>query len=415
MAARSRLPFRQLAAAQGPFARINRRVHEAAARTEAAYPPVIPSRTAKSKSAKRQRVAELFERLRAADAQEKVETLTKIQRKKYIVYPQTFALNADRWYQHFTKTAYISGLPPGLSGAAVEDAGVDADALRAFTRSSLLQESWHLKKRRPFLQKEQQQLAAPFLRNLVSGLRSGLVQGNPVLRTSSLDFDPQVSFYWMRGQRIIPRGHQSGRLEPIRFQIEDKPHSQLRTPHQLPELVPLESDISADVPVILSSPDKLPLFRRQNENNIFTGSKLADPCHYGHTQFHLVPDRFRRDKMIKKNLKDQIEVNLRANGISSLFAWTGAQAMYQGFWCGQDLTRPFVSQAVITDGQYFSFFCYQLNTLALTAETDVGNTRKNVCWGTESMPLYESITDDNVIGWNDDVFMILVKFLLNRP
>ncbi|MCJ8742531.1 hypothetical protein PDJAM_G00083050, partial [Pangasius djambal] len=81
----------------------------------------------------------------------------------------------------------------------------------------------------------------------------------------------------------------------------------------------------------------------------------------------MVPDRFRRDKLINKNLSDHIEVFLRANAIASLFAWTGAQAMYQGFWSEQDVSRPFVSQAVITDGQYFSFFCYQLNTLALSS------------------------------------------------
>jgi len=61
-----------------------------------------------------------------------------------------------------------------------------------------------------------------------------------------------------------------------------------------------------------------------------TGAKLEDPCCYGHTQFHMVPDRFRRDKMSKRGLSDQVEVFLRANGIASLFAWTGAQAMYQG-------------------------------------------------------------------------------------
>lgn len=60
------------------------------------------------------------------------------------------------------------------------------------------------------------------------------------------------------------------------------------------------------------------------------GAKLQDPCCYGHTQFHMVPDRFRRDKLIKKNLSEHIEVFLRANAIASLFAWTGAQAMYQG-------------------------------------------------------------------------------------
>lgn len=60
------------------------------------------------------------------------------------------------------------------------------------------------------------------------------------------------------------------------------------------------------------------------------GSKVADPCRYGHTQFHLIPDRLKRENLIKKNLAHQIEVVNRANGIASLFAWTAAQAMYQG-------------------------------------------------------------------------------------
>lgn len=33
---------------------------------------------------------------------------------------------------------------------------------------------------------------------------------------------------------------------------------------------------------------------------------------------------------MRANLEDQIEVVYRANGIASLFAWTAAQAMYQG-------------------------------------------------------------------------------------
>lgn len=61
-----------------------------------------------------------------------------------------------------------------------------------------------------------------------------------------------------------------------------------------------------------------------------TGSKVADPCCYGHTQFHLIPDKLKRERLVKANLEDQIEVVYRANGIASLFAWTAAQAMYQG-------------------------------------------------------------------------------------
>ncbi|KAI7812455.1 39S ribosomal protein S30, mitochondrial [Triplophysa rosa] len=389
----------------------SRNVQIIASTAESLYPPILPSRTAKSKSAKRRVLLEFFEQLRACTAQEKIRALTRIQREKYVIYPQTFALNADRWYQHYTKTAYVSGLPEKTFD---NDESVLSE-LRSAVCNSILQEHWYMKKGRAFAHKEQEHSVAPYLRNIVCALKNVLAKENPVLGLSSLDFDPQVNFYWLRGERTIPRGHRSGRVEPMRFQIDDKPHSQIRISQQLPEFVPLEADISTEVPVVQSAPDLLPLFRRQYDNNIFVGAKLEDPCCYGHTQFHMVPDRFRRDKMSKRGLSDQVEVTLRANGIASLFAWTGAQAMYQGFWSEEDVSRPFVSQAVITDGQYFSFFCYQLNTLALTQRSDGSNVRKNLCWGTESMRLYERVTDGDVVGWNDAVLRLLVRFLLNKP
>lgn len=60
------------------------------------------------------------------------------------------------------------------------------------------------------------------------------------------------------------------------------------------------------------------------------GSKVPDPCKYGHTQFHLMPEKLSRNRLTKLGIADQIEVFYRSNGITSLFAWTGAQAMYQG-------------------------------------------------------------------------------------
>lgn len=86
-----------------------------------------------------------------------------------------------------------------------------------------------------------------------------------------------------------------------------------------------------------------------------------------------------------------------------------------GFWNHEDVTRPFVSQAVITDGRFFSFFCYQLNTVALSVETDAGNPRKNLLWGTESLRLYDRVQDGAVVGLNDAVIGLLVQFLMNRP
>ncbi|KAF3828729.1 hypothetical protein GH733_004635 [Mirounga leonina] len=342
----------------------------------ARYPPIVASLTAKSKAARQRRVERWQATVHAAvSVDEKLRILTKMQFMKYVVYPQTFALNADRWYQSFTKTAFLSGLPPPPAEPAepAEPAPVlDLAALRAAACDCLLQEHFYLRrKRRPPLYQDREAIASPFLDQLVATLVGLLSAHNPALATATLDCKRPVHFYWLRGEEIIPSGHRKGRVDALRYQINDKPHNQIRISKQLPQ--------------------------------------TADPYCYGHTQFHLLPDKLKRERLLKQNCADQIEVVFRANAIASLFAWTGAQALYQGFWSEADVTRPFVSQGVITDGKYFSFFCYQLNTLALTAQADRNNPRKNICWGTQSKPLYETIEDNNVKGFNDDVLLQLLR------
>ncbi|XP_003216270.3 large ribosomal subunit protein mL65 [Anolis carolinensis] len=380
------------------------------------YPPVVASLTAKSQAAKLRRRQRYHQEIHdAPSAQEKLRLYGKRQRMKYVVYPQTWALHADRWYQSFTKTAFVPGLPEaGQEG--LPDGDLDLAQLRSIACDVLLQEYFYQRKLRPLPFRQNERGPAPFLSHLVPALVAHLAARNPVLETgSAIDYQPDVNFYWMRGEIVVPRGHRKGRIDPMRFQIDDKPHCQIRIMKQLPEFVPLTYVAPEDIPIIKVLPDKLPLFKRQYYNKIFIGSQIADPCTYGHTQFHLLPDRLKRERLIAQNRADQIETPFRANAITSLFAWTGAQAMYQGFWSEADVTRPFVSQAVITDGRYFAFFCYQLNTLALTVDADKNNPRKNICWGTESKPLYEAIEDNNVKGFNDEILLQLVKFLLKRP
>lgn len=161
--------------------------------SNARYPPVLPSTTAKSRSAKRRRVTEFFDHLRGCSVKEKLTSLTKHQWMKYVVYPQTFALNADRWYQHFTKTAFISGLPHKYSGSLEGTEGtpvtqiddVSLSEIRNFVCSSLLQDKCQVKKGQAHLHKQLQHTVAPFLKNLSSGMASILVKQNPMLQFTS--------------------------------------------------------------------------------------------------------------------------------------------------------------------------------------------------------------------------------------
>lgn len=147
------------------------------------YPPVVASHTARSKAARRRRL-EHFQRQvhEAASVEEKLRLYGKLQRPKYTVHPQTFALNADRWYRSFTRTAFV----PGLPAEAAEEAGVELGALRSLACDALLQESFYQKKRRPFLYRDQEHTPGPFLTQLVSSLAASLCGRNPLLAASSL-------------------------------------------------------------------------------------------------------------------------------------------------------------------------------------------------------------------------------------
>lgn len=51
-----------------------------------------------------------------------------------------------------------------------------------------------------------------------------------------IDCKRSVDFYWLRGEERIPAGHRKGHIDALRYQINDKPHNQIRISKQLPEV-----------------------------------------------------------------------------------------------------------------------------------------------------------------------------------
>lgn len=183
MASCCRSPLQLFLSPQTSRVICSRNVQIKSAETTPLYPPILPSRTAKSKSAKRRVLLEFYEQVKTVEPQERIRALTRIQRMKYVVCPQISAIGADKWYQHFTKTAYLPGLPEKLSSAELED--VEVSELRSTMCNALLQEHWYMKKGRTFIYKEHEQFVTPFLINAVSGLMTSLATRNPVLQLSS--------------------------------------------------------------------------------------------------------------------------------------------------------------------------------------------------------------------------------------
>lgn len=112
--------------------------------------------------------------------------------------------------------------------------------------------------------------------------------------------------------------------------------------------------------------------------------------------------------------EDNLEA-LHCQAITASFGWLLAQASYQGFTTFNDLTYPLATQTAITNGQLWSLYAYQLNTIVMHNDQIDTNPKHNICFGTNPMKLYDTVENGKVQGLNDDVLKMIVQFYLNSP
>ena len=86
--------------------------------------------------------------------------------------------------------------------------------------------------------------------------------------------------------------------------------------------------------------------------------------------------------------------------------------MPSGFTTYNDVTYPFVTQAILTNGHQFSFYQYQLNTMVLhTDHNEAANPLFNECYATPPAELYHEVDSDRVKGMRSYVcrFLMMVR------
>lgn len=204
----------------------------------------------------------------------------------------------------------------------------------------------------------------------------------------------------------------------VTFQV-GKPFLALR--HQLP-LAPFE-DI--DFSAVTSPNERIPSVTVDSRTLGFAtahrhGTSIPGFWPGNVREYGLISFQDRNHINIRRNAdygdQDRLEA-LHSQGIVSSYAWLLAQACYQGFSTYNDMTYPLASQTVITDGQFWSFYKYQLNTTcAHTYTSDQPNYRYNKCWGTKELKLYDQVDDNGKVqGLNEDVLKHLIKFYINQP
>ncbi|CAG5135069.1 unnamed protein product [Candidula unifasciata] len=243
------------------------------------------------------------------------------------------------------------------------------------------------------------------------------------LRTCHYDEDLAVRALWsrygmQRKKRLYTYDPDDEEYETVDDQpvsVDCKFEAMVRSHLPLPEFVTRSEEALLNVkfPELLyklsAYGEKEPCY--ELPTSILAGHRLGDPCEYG--LVGILSTLSTHEIEEKYGAKVARDCRL-AKGITQTFAWLVAQACNQGFNHVIELPYPLTSQTILTDGEKFSFLAYQLNTLELWKD-NTANSRLNLCWYSQEMPLFHSIEDGKVRELNDDVLALLVKMFMVTP
>jgi len=199
----------------------------------------------------------------------------------------------------------------------------------------------------------------------------------------------------------------------ITLQSKIKSSYLVRTEQPLPVFTERDADVCiGDVEEFPYHPSSV--FQESVVERPFTvsGHWVGDPCEFHHTSIHVLGDEY--EQLKEKHGVDLALEEMKSYIVQAGFTSTASQAHNQGFNQYWDLTYPITSQIVVTDGKYFRFGAYQLNTLHLWKGQE-DNPRRNILWLSEPMMLFSGFENGVVQGFNEDVIKKLLSCLLIQP
>ena len=114
---------------------------------------------------------------------------------------------------------------------------------------------------------------------------------------------------------------------------------------------------------------------------------------------------------------DDTEEEVESMGILNAFSWCNSMAVYHGFSPFHEVTYPFTTQTILTDGQFWTFQIYQMNTHTFHSDLNqFGKTSptRNICWTSGRMKLFEEVDENGQVhesDLNEDVLRTLIQFI----
>ena len=137
----------------------------------------------------------------------------------------------------------------------------------------------------------------------------------------------------------------------------------------------------------------------------------------GFVQLQFVDSLNREDKLSTETSWKEPEAReemLLTKGILASFSQCMAQSTHLGFGPFIDPEHPIVIQTVVTDGERFKFFAYQMNRTALYKESEEEEVLTNIVWHSEEKPLYQKNSAGDV-SVDQDVLKSLIMFYMEQP
>uniref|UniRef100_A0A1S4GB15 Uncharacterized protein n=2 Tax=Anopheles gambiae TaxID=7165 RepID=A0A1S4GB15_ANOGA len=399
------------------------------------YPPIqdlsFPAKKKRERESWHQKIAKL------SSVEEK---LFEINMPKYYGYKmnmltdEKFPYNIKPFMQYATRTCFQTGLPQYYDPLKEEAAKI-LESIQTELEDTIaleLSNYSHVKRDETVSPVEKEEtVVRSLLVQLNRTIANALAPKFNHLNEIETDVDPRHEAFWFLGG-IYPPNLVRKIKEGVEWQKQyandpydrniqyvGKPYMALRHKLLLEPLLPkdLESfDVKqdgAEIPDYRYDPLALGYIADFRHATTVPGFWPGEQHEFGLLSFQRRSHALNRHKYCAV---DDLSEAIDAQGILSSFAWLLGQACYQGFSVFNDVTYPLTTQTVITDGKYWSFYAYQLNTTLLHSDQVDANSRYNLCWGTDAMQLYESIDENGKInGLNKEVLQQIIMFYINEP
>ncbi|XP_075979606.1 mitochondrial ribosomal protein S30 [Anticarsia gemmatalis] len=295
---------------------------------------------------------------------------------------------------------------------AIENDGVD----RNFTTSV----------DKPEASQREDALAKCVVKQINRIITNNLTDKVPHILSSQVDYDTRHEAFWFIGgvdppPKLIAWRSKYNWLKSRLHEPIDRPVQYIGSPmltirNRLPlkPLIPYSEAENPEfkVPQFTNLPGSIGYCEDYRHGTNVPGYWPGDYDEFGLMSFH------GRGHIIDRKESFGPEDNLEAlhcQAMKASFGWLLAQANHQGFTTFNDVTYPLVTQTAITNGQLWSLYAYQLNTIEMHNDKVDSNPKHNVCFGTKPMKLYDCIEDGKVKGLNEDVLKMLIQFYLNAP